>query len=411
MTSLKDVWGPELDETIPVYLDTKNPARRRYPANTVVMNYEDKTVTRTSSSPSANDPAVTAVPKPEMKVSSLQIKDMSAVKAASARPSAIVIYAPNEDVTPQMVRVIFNYYRELFRSPKDSEGRRPQNILVDRFRTIKVNLKDPKPYTMYRLATLLGASVFTRAITMDGDTAPERTAVALISKEFGLVGNEEDKSVPYAVIPRVKNRADLVIPRGLGKNRGRIVYVDMGEGLGEVGVVNFGKLRRRPLKNPIKMVNSMISKTSSSSSTPSLEALEEGEGCGCDAPPKIPVAVLMSLTRLSAAHPDPSGLIFMNVSPTAVVSMLAFYQALFNGDDPGNDLWVLNQPGMEDIRFAFLTLASACGAEEFETTIRRRSVDNIPPYTPAPEEEEEEDGRPTQVSRDVSVVSQGRNLR
>ena len=114
-----------------------------------------------------------------------------------------------------MVRVIFNYYRELFRSPKDSEGRRPENILVDMFRVIKVNLKEPKPYTMYRLATLLGASIFTRAITMDGDTAPERTAVSLIGKEFDLVGYEEDKGVPYAVIPRVKNKAALAIPKDL----------------------------------------------------------------------------------------------------------------------------------------------------------------------------------------------------
>ncbi len=396
--SLSTEWGPHLHETIPVYVDNKKPVRRKYPANTVVVNYADKTVSRTPSD--SNDPTTTAIPKPEMKVSSLQIKDMSAIKAVSMRPKAIVIYNPNNEVAPQVVRVIFDYYRELFRSPKDEDGRRPENILVDRFRVIKVDLKEPKSYTLYRLATLLGASIFTRAITMEGDTAPERTVVNLIGKEFGLVGDEEEDGVPYAVIPRVKNRDKMVIPKGLGKNRGSIVYVDMGEGLGEVGTVNFGKLKRTPLKNPIKM---MIAATKTTTAETALA--EKGGSCGYDAPPRLPRVALMSLTGVRDVHPDPTGLIFMNVSPTAVVSMLAFYQALFNGGDPGNDLWVMNKPGMEAIKFAFLTLASACGAEEFETTIRRRS--GAVPLTTATND----NGRPSEVPGDVSVVSQGRNLR
>ena len=86
MRGLRDAWAPHLDETIPVYVDAKSPARRKYPANTVVVNYADKTVTKTDvSKDNDGNVTTTATPKPEM-------KGMSAVKAASARPAAIVVY-------------------------------------------------------------------------------------------------------------------------------------------------------------------------------------------------------------------------------------------------------------------------------------------------------------------------------
>lgn len=327
---------PREDETgqVPVYCSTST-NRVTAPPRALIVNSKTGAI---HAVPSKSPTALPSSIKPLLKTpyDSGPVTDMATIVKASKgqRPTAIIFHHTN----PKDVWVMFQFYKEL-------TGDADETPVTDALRSGSLDLKDPKNYAMFSLATTVGANIFREAIQTASDSYPEVAMTRHIVESKALY----EKTVPYVVIPRMD--PDTI----KFKRSGVVVVVNGTVGVYTESPPTLTDKIKRPPKWPKDAVNTMS------------------------------LATYMNLSSLVKEAPNPKLVVFANVDPSGVLAMVNFYERIVDpticSKEPGckhtiySSFKFLNEQSMKRVKNSWMVLARLCKALPFETILRRNCHD------------------------------------
>ena len=244
------------------------------------------------------------------------------------QPTAIIFHHTN----PKDVWVMFQFYKEIM---GDSDKTPVSNTLRENY----LDLKDPKNYAMFSLATTVGANIFREAIQTASDSYPEAAMTRHIVETKALF----KKTVPYVVIPRMNTFKF--------KHSGTVVVVDGAVGVYTIPPPSLSDKMKRPSKLPEDAVNTMS------------------------------LATYMNLSSLAKVFPSPKLVVFANIDPSGVLAMINFYERIVDPSICWKEPWCkhtiytsfeyLKHRSMKQVKNSWIVLARLSKALPFETILRR----------------------------------------
>ncbi|RUS70280.1 hypothetical protein EGW08_021957 [Elysia chlorotica] len=269
--------------------------------------------------------------------SKINLFDMSFLNMLTDNPISIMAMNCSQDCA----KLIFTFYKELMSEdePMDYSEIGANMTVLEKIRSNQLKKDNPVYNDALKMARVLGCKVIVDALLKSGRSFPERD----VMKFLGERNPEVLRPIPYIIIPNLpsKTKQPIRIPKRL---KGKVIVYD-GE-FDEVGA---------------------LSPKAVCWTEDEDERMDDDENNNM----VISTASYVVLRKLFDKVRNPSCIVFVNVAPVAVCSMIDFYYNIIMIGNTLNvvNLWTLEF--MEDMRKTMKKTADACGAEEFAVALSR----------------------------------------
>lgn len=306
------------------------------------------------------------------KVSPIVLFNFKTIAFEDKTPRFVVFRGYRED----LIKIIFDFYTELLGLAQRVPG---QNI----FATVdwlcqKFNVKNDSHYGLIEMATVLNASVLL-SVLLTKEQHPENKIPRLLIEDVRPA--LFSKPVPFCIVPTLEKKEDFIIPgdflkvlskRDLSKS---VVVVDPHRSGKQIDFMSFGSFKETRKWPPRLMFRDKVSKTDENDKSKKEGSLMY-----------MHKAVYIQLKHLYQFHRDPSIVLFLNICPAVLHTMLGYYTQLIGDEAPltssmypknlESSIQILSQEDMMYIRNECLTASMILGAIGFQAVVKETFIDN-----------------------------------